>query len=156
MQKHVRSIDIRTRSRNAQQHICSNAHTTRSHRRYFPHIVRVMSVRACQFSRPWKTPTRFPIVASGPETGRALTGRVKMSRSVTLEKGKNNMIGISIGGGAPFCPVLYIVQVARVRAGLDASRYTPVTFVRVLTHKHTFLHVHACTHMTIDTIVSMI
>lgn len=34
-----------------------------------------------------------------------------MSRSVTLVKGKNNMIGISIGGGAPFCNVLYIVQV---------------------------------------------
>jgi hypothetical protein len=34
-----------------------------------------------------------------------------MSRSVTLVKGKNNMIGISIGGGAPFCPVLYVVQV---------------------------------------------
>jgi C-terminal processing protease CtpA/Prc len=30
---------------------------------------------------------------------------------VTLVKGKNNMIGISIGGGAPFCPVLYVVQV---------------------------------------------
>ena len=34
-----------------------------------------------------------------------------MAYSVTLEKGKNNMIGISIGGGAPFCPVVYIVQV---------------------------------------------
>ena len=34
-----------------------------------------------------------------------------MSRSVTLVKGKNNMIGISIGGGAPMCPVLYVVQV---------------------------------------------
>ena len=34
-----------------------------------------------------------------------------MSYSVTLEKGKNNMIGISIGGGAPFCPTVYIVQV---------------------------------------------
>ena len=34
-----------------------------------------------------------------------------MSRTVTLVKGKNNMIGISIGGGAPICPVLYVVQV---------------------------------------------
>lgn len=34
-----------------------------------------------------------------------------MSGSVTLIKGKNNMIGISIGGGAPLCPVLYVVQV---------------------------------------------
>ena len=37
-----------------------------------------------------------------------------MSRSVTLVKGKNNMIGISIGGGAPMCPVLYVVQVSGV------------------------------------------
>ena len=35
-----------------------------------------------------------------------------MTRSVTLVKGKNNMIGISIGGGAPMCPVLYVVQVS--------------------------------------------
>ena len=35
-----------------------------------------------------------------------------MTRSVTLVKGKNNMIGISIGGGVPFCPVLYVVQVS--------------------------------------------
>ncbi len=43
-----------------------------------------------------------------------------MSDTVTLDKaycsfpydkGKNNMIGISIGGGAPFCPTVYIVQV---------------------------------------------
>lgn len=37
-----------------------------------------------------------------------------MSRSVTLVKGKNNMIGISIGGGAPMCPVLYVVQVCHM------------------------------------------
>ena len=40
-----------------------------------------------------------------------VTSGVIMSRSVTLVKGKNNMIGISIGGGAPMCPVLYVVQV---------------------------------------------
>ena len=45
---------------------------------------------------------------SQPTVGRG------MSRLVTLVKGKNNMIGISIGGGAPFCPVLYVVQVSRV------------------------------------------
>lgn len=46
---------------------------------------------------------------------RAQAHRVEpvMSRSVTLVKGKNNMIGISIGGGAPMCPVLYVVQVMR-------------------------------------------
>ncbi|XP_078612186.1 PRKCA-binding protein-like isoform X1 [Branchiostoma floridae x Branchiostoma japonicum] len=31
--------------------------------------------------------------------------------SVTLEKDSQNLIGISIGGGAPLCPCLYIVQV---------------------------------------------
>lgn len=31
--------------------------------------------------------------------------------SVVLEKDGSNLIGISIGGGAPYCPCLYIVQV---------------------------------------------
>ncbi|XP_015784102.1 PRKCA-binding protein [Tetranychus urticae] len=31
--------------------------------------------------------------------------------TVTLEKDSRNMIGISIGGGAPHCPCIYIVQV---------------------------------------------
>lgn len=31
--------------------------------------------------------------------------------NVTIKKDNNNLIGISIGGGAPFCPCLYIVQV---------------------------------------------
>lgn len=31
--------------------------------------------------------------------------------SVVLEKDKTNLIGISIGGGAPYCPCLYVVQV---------------------------------------------
>lgn len=33
------------------------------------------------------------------------------SGNVTIKKDNNNLIGISIGGGAPFCPCLYIVQV---------------------------------------------
>ena len=36
-------------------------------------------------------------------------------------KGKNNMIGISIGGGAPICPVLYVVQVSNTR-GLRVTK----------------------------------
>ena len=32
--------------------------------------------------------------------------------SVVLEKDGSNLIGISIGGGAPYCPCLYIVQVS--------------------------------------------
>ncbi|XP_065201394.1 PRKCA-binding protein isoform X2 [Planococcus citri] len=31
--------------------------------------------------------------------------------NVTIKKDNNNLIGISIGGGAPYCPCLYIVQV---------------------------------------------
>ncbi|CAG0919738.1 unnamed protein product [Notodromas monacha] len=31
--------------------------------------------------------------------------------SVTLAKGEDNLIGISIGGGAPYCPCLYVVQI---------------------------------------------
>ena len=29
---------------------------------------------------------------------------------MTLKKDKQNLIGISIGGGAPLCPCLYVVQ----------------------------------------------
>ena len=47
--------------------------------------------------------------------------RPVMSRSVSLIKGKNNMIGISIGGGAPICPVLYVVQVSNTR-GLRVTK----------------------------------
>ena len=31
--------------------------------------------------------------------------------TVTLKKDAQNLIGISIGGGAQYCPCLYIVQV---------------------------------------------
>ncbi|VDM23435.1 unnamed protein product [Hydatigera taeniaeformis] len=33
------------------------------------------------------------------------------SGSVTLNKDPQNLVGISIGGGAPYCPCLYVVQV---------------------------------------------
>lgn len=33
------------------------------------------------------------------------------SGSITIKKDSNNLIGISIGGGAPLCPCLYIVQI---------------------------------------------
>lgn len=33
------------------------------------------------------------------------------SGSVIIKKDDSNLIGISIGGGAPYCPCLYIVQV---------------------------------------------
>lgn len=38
-------------------------------------------------------------------------GMTVSSGSVTIQKDGNNLIGISIGGGAPLCPCLYIVQV---------------------------------------------
>lgn len=33
------------------------------------------------------------------------------TKSVVIVKDDTNLIGISIGGGAPLCPCLYIVQV---------------------------------------------
>lgn len=33
------------------------------------------------------------------------------SGSVQLKKDSQNLIGISIGGGAPLCPCLYVVQI---------------------------------------------
>lgn len=33
------------------------------------------------------------------------------SGNVVIQKDSNNLIGISIGGGAPLCPCLYIVQI---------------------------------------------
>ncbi|CAE1324609.1 PRKCA-binding protein [Acanthosepion pharaonis] len=38
-------------------------------------------------------------------------GMTVSSGSVTLQKDSQNLIGISIGGGAPLCPCLYVVQV---------------------------------------------
>jgi hypothetical protein len=38
-------------------------------------------------------------------------GMTVTSGSVTIKKDVNNLIGISIGGGAPLCPCLYIVQI---------------------------------------------
>lgn len=38
-------------------------------------------------------------------------GMTVSSGSVVIKKDQSNLIGISIGGGAPYCPCLYIVQV---------------------------------------------
>ncbi|XP_056629715.1 PRKCA-binding protein isoform X2 [Diorhabda sublineata] len=38
-------------------------------------------------------------------------GLTVTSGSVTIRKDDNNLIGISIGGGSPLCPCLYIVQI---------------------------------------------
>ena len=56
----------------------------------------------------------FPIV----ETSRGMT---ITTGSVVLEKDGSNLIGISIGGGAPYCPCLYIVQVKLVPVRVELS-----------------------------------
>ncbi|CAG2104619.1 unnamed protein product [Medioppia subpectinata] len=38
-------------------------------------------------------------------------GMTVTSGSVVIKKDESNLIGISIGGGAPHCPCLYVVQV---------------------------------------------
>ena len=43
----------------------------------------------------------------------AFRGMKLTTGSVTLAKGDDNLIGISIGGGAPYCPCLYVVQVSQ-------------------------------------------
>ena len=43
-----------------------------------------------------------------------LRGMRVSSGKLTIHKDEGNMIGISIGGGAPLCPCLYIVQVHRL------------------------------------------
>ena len=42
-----------------------------------------------------------------------LRGMTVTSGVVTISKDSGNLIGISIGGGAPLCPCLYIVQVGQ-------------------------------------------
>ena len=49
---------------------------------------------------------------------------VVTSGCVTICKDDSNLIGISIGGGAPMCPCLYIVQVTTV---IDTSSLPLVT-----------------------------
>ncbi|XP_059479077.1 PRKCA-binding protein-like isoform X3 [Neocloeon triangulifer] len=46
-----------------------------------------------------------------PEWVEDRMGMTVSAASVTLSKDANNLIGISIGGGAPLCPCLYVVQV---------------------------------------------
>ena len=41
---------------------------------------------------------------------------------VTIKKDESNLIGISIGGGAPLCPCLYVVQV-RIEREMNNSNH---------------------------------
>lgn len=45
-----------------------------------------------------------------PEEYEDKSGMRTVSGTVTLAKNEQNLIGISIGGGSPYCPCLYIVQ----------------------------------------------
>ncbi|EEC14787.1 protein kinase C alpha binding protein, putative [Ixodes scapularis] len=49
----------------------------------------------------------------GDNTARGMT---VTSGSVVIQKDDSNLIGISIGGGAPLCPCLYVVQVLLKKA----------------------------------------
>jgi hypothetical protein len=39
------------------------------------------------------------------------SGLTITSGTCTLKKDSQNLVGISIGGGAPYCPCLYVVQI---------------------------------------------
>ena len=65
----------------------------------------VCSVRKLEmYGRPW-----CYLIQANPVQRRGMT---VTSGVVTISKDAGNLIGISIGGGAPLCPCLYIVQVA--------------------------------------------
>lgn len=44
------------------------------------------------------------------------------SGKVTIKKDESNLIGISIGGGAPLCPCLYVVQVRGIQCFTQKSK----------------------------------
>ncbi|VEL20273.1 unnamed protein product [Protopolystoma xenopodis] len=49
-------------------------------------------------------------------------GMTVTSGSVALKKDTQNLIGVSIGGGAPYCPCLYVVQLFdNTPAALDGN-----------------------------------
>ena len=73
-----------------------------------------------------------------------------MSRSVSLIKGKNNMIGISIGGGAPLCPVLYVVQVSGTR--ISPTHWSPLCMSSVTLYLEPM---NRSTHCTCDINLSL-
>ena len=66
---------------------------------------KVVCVRKLEmYGRPW-----CYLIQANPVQRRGMT---VTSGVVTISKDAGNLIGISIGGGAPLCPCLYIVQVA--------------------------------------------
>ena len=63
------------------------------------------------------------IEVSGPEKKKPIVlssifrGMTVTSGVVNIDKDDSNLIGISIGGGAPLCPCLYVVQVFKLSMG---------------------------------------
>ncbi|XP_066139671.1 PRKCA-binding protein isoform X1 [Euwallacea fornicatus] len=53
----------------------------------------------------------FWLIRAYPHLRENTLGMTVTSGSVAIKKDENNLIGISIGGGAPSCPCLYIVQI---------------------------------------------
>lgn len=63
--------------------------------------------RAC----PFLIPSSFLPPGDSDSCASLPSGIPTVPGKVTLQKDAQNLIGISIGGGAQYCPCLYIVQV---------------------------------------------
>lgn len=57
----------------------------------------------------------LPAIINFPFPFSRSSGIPTVPGTVTLKKDAQNLIGISIGGGAQYCPCLYIVQVGTSR-----------------------------------------
>lgn len=72
----------------------------------------------------FRGPVPFPVPATHPSPAHSAShtslssGIPTVPGKVTLQKDAQNLIGISIGGGAQYCPCLYIVQ---VRGALEVA-----------------------------------
>jgi hypothetical protein len=67
-----------------------------------------VSLRDC---RAYTPPVVFPLGRNSASLASLSSGIPTVPGKVTLQKDAQNLIGISIGGGAQYCPCLYIVQV---------------------------------------------
>lgn len=65
--------------------------------------------KACRLPRP--RPHQSPFLRETQPLVPLCSGIPTVPGKVTLQKDAQNLIGISIGGGAQYCPCLYIVQV---------------------------------------------
>ena len=71
------------------------------------------------------------------------------SGKVTISKDSGNLIGISIGGGAPLCPCLYIVQVRIDLFCLLHSLYDPKVDIWTCWVFFSLLTIYLCRCLTI-------